>query len=929
MPLRSKLYFGLFFLIFAISVTAQNVGVNVSNPEKDLHLRNTGNEVALRLDATKSTSGFNFFTAFATPSGVSNIDFEGNQDWIDLDYTKLLTSDNNRLTGPSVSQFLGGTDILRVELDFPTVPANATITDVTLRIEWSRSGPNSQVINVLNTYLQQVSTDTFLYDFGLQNITTDVDQQIQAAYQNEFIPLTPAMINADDIYLTFYPMETFYSPGGSMMPRIDQLAIEIEYKVPSTGSEPVTWTSGIREGQYIVANSSSLENNNAIAIDENGVVQLRGLKITKNAGAGKVLTSNGQGRATWGDLPSTNVTSINDLTDASSANNNVYLGALSAMAGDTGSFNTAVGIISQRDGLNSSNNTSLGHASLANNTNGNRNTAIGKDALTYSTLASDNVALGFKALENNDLGLKNLAIGNSVLRFNIDGDDNIGIGDNALFNTISNENLAIGKEAMYFNEGGQRNTAVGHRSMFYANDDPTILSSDNTALGYESMRGSDTPANNVGKVNTSIGFQSMYQLSAGNFNTALGAQALYNNTSHSANTAIGYRSMYYAFNGAGFISANNTAVGAYALEGGTDASLNSGYRNVAVGVNSLNANTTGDNNVGLGVESLISNTEGGDNIGIGYRSMYLNTTGSDNVSIGSFTMNDNTSGGLNVGVGAFALSNNTDGNFNTALGANALLNQSGGISNTGIGANALENAANTSNNTGLGRGAGSSMTAGTDNTFVGALAGGSGSGFTTNQVTILGAASLLNSSRTNVTAIGYGISSSILADDDIVVVGNSSITEVRASVAAFTTYSDGRIKYNVDENVKGLDFINRLKPVMYNQDPGKLYDIWGHNEDDELGIDHTNFNTKRFIGFIAQDVESAAQQSGWNFPGVNTPKSQNEVYTIRYTDFIMPMTKAIQELSEENTQLKAENQELRTLIQAFESRLTALEDKSE
>jgi len=152
----------LFLLTFTSVLLAQNVGINVPNPEKDLHLRNTGNEVAIRLDATKSSSGFNFLTALASPTGVSNVDFNGNQDWTDLDYTKLLNSDDSRLIGPEVSQFLGGTDILKVQLDFPTIPSNAIITDVTLRVEWSRSGPSGQVINVLNTYLQQVSTDTFL-----------------------------------------------------------------------------------------------------------------------------------------------------------------------------------------------------------------------------------------------------------------------------------------------------------------------------------------------------------------------------------------------------------------------------------------------------------------------------------------------------------------------------------------------------------------------------------------------------------------------------------------------------------------------------------------------------------------------------------------------------------------------------------------------
>ena len=49
-------------------------------------------------------------------------------------------------------------------------------------------------------------------------------------------------------------------------------------------------------------------------------------------------------------------------------------------------------------------------------------------------------------------------------------------------------------------------------------------------------------------------------------------------------------------------------------------------------------------------------------------------------------------------------------------------------------------------------------------------------------------------------------------------------------------------------------------------------------------------------------------------PGVDIPKNEKEVYTLRYSDFIMPMVKSIQELKAENDLLKKELEELKNLI---------------
>ena len=54
-------------------------------------------------------------------------------------------------------------------------------------------------------------------------------------------------------------------------------------------------------------------------------------------------------------------------------------------------------------------------------------------------------------------------------------------------------------------------------------------------------------------------------------------------------------------------------------------------------------------------------------------------------------------------------------------------------------------------------------------------------------------------------------------------------------------------------------------------------------------------------------MEAAAQSIGYDFSGVDAPKGNNHLYSLRYSDFIMPLVKSVQELSEENEHLKAEN----------------------
>ena len=75
-------------------------------------------------------------------------------------------------------------------------------------------------------------------------------------------------------------------------------------------------------------------------------------------------------------------------------------------------------------------------------------------------------------------------------------------------------------------------------------------------------------------------------------------------------------------------------------------------------------------------------------------------------------------------------------------------------------------------------------------------------------------------------------------------------------------------------------------------------------------------------GFIAQEVEQAAKELGYNFSGVDAPKNEDDYYGLRYAEFVVPLVKAVQELSKQNDDLKKQNDELLKRIEKLESILS-------
>jgi hypothetical protein len=124
---------------------------------------------------------------------------------------------------------------------------------------------------------------------------------------------------------------------------------------------------------------------------------------------------------------------------------------------------------------------------------------------------------------------------------------------------------------------------------------------------------------------------------------------------------------------------------------------------------------------------------------------------------------------------------------------------------------------------------------------------------------------------------------------------NSSSQKAKAN--AWDTYSDKRIKTNIQPILNAIDKVNLLNPVYYEK-----HDSYVNN--DFLNIDFDS--SVKSLGFIAQEVYNIIPEA------VNTGTT-NELWAMDYTKIIPILTKAIQEQQ--------------ALIKALEQRILTLENK--
>ncbi len=369
-------------------------------------------------------------------------------------------------------------------------------------------------------------------------------------------------------------------------------------------------------------------------------------------------------------------------------------------------------------------------------------------------------------------------------------------------------------------------------------------------------------SNTTGIRNVAMGAQALFKNTSGNYNTAAGYATLNNNTTGTENVAMGDLVLYNNLTGN-----SNTAIG-------NEAMLNnvSGFSNVAIGTGALRNSIANSNIVAVGDSALYNNDAPG-NTALGGKSLFSNTSGDNNTAGGVFTLTNNKTGRENTGFGRGALLLNVAGDRNVAFGRAALWQNKG-----------------------------------TDNIGIGNYSGATSAAPTVNNTITIGASNAVNNGTNQV------------------IIGNSSNTGLYFIYGGTTwlATSDGRIKNNIQENVPGLSFIQKLRPVTYHYDIKKMIErTSGHADNTKDWEGKYEAEKRTFTGFIAQEVEQAAKECNYDFSGVLAPAKGRDYYNVGYSDFVMPLVKGMQEQQIQIEALKKQNE---ILQKQYETILKKLEE---
>ena len=294
-----------------------------------------------------------------------------------------------------------------------------------------------------------------------------------------------------------------------------------------------------------------------------------------------------------------------------------------------------------------------------------------------------------------------------------------------------------------------------------------------------------------------------------------------------------------------------------------------GY-NLGIGRTALDALTTGFSNIALGQNSLKALTDGDQNIAIGRNALqsYVKSGAGNSVAIGHNALSGSLTGDKNTAIGSQAMQDVSDLNGSTSNKA---------LENTAVGFDALGSVTYGDYNTGIGKNSGNIIRGGSGNTFLGSGANVPGGNYGASNRMALGKGAI-------VTANNY-----IKMGNDnvtVMVVGDGSATVTAASF----TGSDMRFKNAIEplEKKYGLQLINKLNPVTYN---------WLRSGKSDMGL-------------IAQEVEKL-DVNEIDLVGSFLTSNSEERLSVAYPKLVVPLIKAVQELSAEIDLLKAEIKELK------------------
>ena len=546
----------------------------------------------------------------------------------------------------------------------------------------------------------------------------------------------------------------------------------------------------------------------------------------------------------------------------------------------------------------------IGENSGINLTGGLNNSTFGYEAGQQLTDGFNNVFIGYQAGKADSTGTNNNFIGNQAGYSNSEGTYNNFIGNTSGYsNTTGNQNNFMGDRSGYNNTTGMYNTFIG--------DDAGYTNTIGLANNF--FGSSAGWSNDSGSYNNFIGYQTGFSNISGNNNNFIGYQAGYYNTTGYSNNFIGYQAGYTNSTGN-----SNNFIGYQAGNSNT-----TGDGNNFLGYQAGYSNTTGTENDFLGYQAGYSSFQGSRNIFIGYHSGYgaLGTSLKDNIFIGdSAGLSNNSFSNIFIGnnagqnntqyeniyIGNNCGRNGTTGQYNTYIGTEIGINSTGSL-NTYVGNACARNNTTGGYNVFMGTSAGINNTTGDYNVFIGEYAGVSNEVGAYN-VHVGYSTGNWDADDTNTVAIGSNV---YMFASNTARIGDGNMTSIGGSVD-WTTISDKRYKKNISEDVVGLDFIMKLTPVTYNLDLNKLNTF----KDKKIPVNQEKAK-KIYSGFLAQDVEEVAKEVGYDFSGVDKPKSDKDRYGLRYSAFVVPLVKAVQEQQEiietQKTELELLKQELKNL----------------
>lgn len=608
-----------------------------------------------------------------------------------------------------------------------------------------------------------------------------------------------------------------------------------------------------------------------IALGENALNSTSGAAL-RNIGIGKqALTSINTGDSNTGigaeagkglaAQTGNTIVGTYSLNNSSAQINNAVVVGYSALKGDltTAADSTiAIGVGSLQALTSGGGNIGIGYQAMLTHTIGANNIAIGHGAMndtdatfTDNTRSADIVGGGSSATIILDGANGSLEVGQSVT--------GSGIPDNAYIASIA----STSDPATFDIDQNIGGTISGNTTLTFSG---ALASQDNIFIGKDSGGGTWSNLSN-------------------NYNTAIGNYTLDGALLHAtSNTVVGYQA-------GGAITHSNycTYVGAQAGSTNDDGSYN-----VGVGAETLNDSAVGDNNVALGYKAA-NKSKSSNNVAIGSQALLTMETGHSNVAIGYAAMYDTNAG-----------PNSKDSDWNVAIGRSTMGGawaNTGSEYNTAVGGNSLPGALDGANNNACyGYSSGLGVTEGENNTLLGAY---SGENITTGSRNII---------------IGFHTHASGATVNDEIVIGSGADTSnqftgggtdtIRIGRAAeymegdltantWVHGSDVRIKREIENCNLGLGFINSLRMVTYKKkalsEYPKTFNAYNPNE--------TKSSDRKYYGFIAQEVKKAMDEAGYSdFSMWN--ESQDGMQTLSEGSLVMPLVKAVQELSQQIEDLK-------------------------